>query len=512
MTMKKLARLLESIEHTTPKRQISAITTGLVEWDSDSKADLFAILSLQYSSNNIGVAKAKKWIAKSLELFEEEVESMFNVNSRDLGETIYYLDVSKKTDEEYSLKQIFNILTMDCAGIKSNSYSVIEEVLLNLSALERKWFVRYWLSTPRNGINEGIVKKVLARAYNRPILEVKKHCNFNDIRYIVECYERNSNPPCELKYGRFVSPMLAKALPMEKWPKQKIVDFKYDGNRYQIHKNCENVMIFNRKGKVVTYQFKDIVDKIKKYGPDKLILDGEIYPIRTDGSPAPHQTLATRVHSKDTEAAIEKCPVRWVMFDILMRENETLMDMPYINRIEKMEDLPDQAHREITEEDVIPFYNQAINEGFEGIIVKDPNASYESGKRSIYWAKYKPPRIELDVVILSARYGEGARSNVFGSFDIGVKDETGFIEVGSIGTGFSDADLLKLTNQLRPLVESYKDNKYSFLPRIVLEITADLVSQDAKGNIGLRFPRVMRIRDDKYVSDINSLEDVKQLM
>jgi len=84
--------------------------------------------------------------------------------------------------------------------------------------------------------------------------------------------------------------------------------------------------------------------------------------------------------------------------------------------------------------------------------------------------------------------------------------------VGSIGTGFSDADLLKLTNQLRPLVESYKDNKYSFLPRIVLEITADLVSQDAKGNIGLRFPRVMRIRDDKYVSDINTLEDVKQLM
>ena len=74
MTMKKLARLLESIEHTTPKRQVSAITTGLAEWDSDSKADLFAILSLQYPSNNIGVAKAKKWVAKSLELFEEEVE------------------------------------------------------------------------------------------------------------------------------------------------------------------------------------------------------------------------------------------------------------------------------------------------------------------------------------------------------------------------------------------------------------------------------------------------------
>jgi DNA ligase-1 len=437
---------------------------------------------------------------------------MFKVNSRDLGETIYYLDVSKKTDEEYSLQQIFNILTMDCAGIKSNSYSVIDEVLQNLSALERKWFVRYWLSTPRNGINEGMVKKVLARAYDKKIAEVKQHCNFNDIRYVVECYEMNANPPCDLRFGRFISPMLAKSIPTTKWPSNKIVDFKYDGNRYQIHKKGENVIIFNRKGKIITYQFKDIVDNIQKYPTTEVILDGEIYPINEDGSPAPHKKLATRVHSKDNEAAIEKCPVRWVMFDILMRDGETIMQLPYSERIEKMEDLPDQAHRETMETDVIPFYNQAINDGFEGIIVKDPDAPYEAGKRSSYWAKYKPPRIELDVAILSARYGDGARSHVFGSFDIGVKDENGFVSIGSIGTGFSDADLLSLTKQLRPLVESYEDTKYIFLPRIVLEITADLVSKDAKGNIGLRFPRMMRIRDDKYVNDINTLEEVIQLM
>ena len=510
--MKKLAILLESIEHITPNRQVSAITTAVADFSQDSRKHLFAIMSLQYSSNNIGVAKAKKWVAKSLEIFEEEVESMFKVNSKDLGDTVYYLDVSKETNKDYSLKQIFDLLSMDCAGIKSDSYSIISDVLYDLSALERKWFIRYWLSTPRNGISGGMVKKVLAKTYDKKIVLVKQHCNFNDIGIVSECYEMNAEPSCELVFGRFVSPMLAKSIPMKQWPSVKIVDFKYDGNRYQIHKKGEKVIIFNRKGNIVTYQFKDIVDKIQKYATTEAILDGEIYPIEEDGSPAPHQKLATRVHSKDNDAAIEKCAVKWVMFDILMRDNETVMQLPYSERIKKMEDLPDQAYRQTLETDVIPFYNEAINDGFEGIIVKDASAPYESGKRSKFWAKYKPPRIELDVVILSARYGNGSRSSVFGSFDIGVKGSDGFVNVGSIGTGFSDADLLRLTKQLRPLIECYKHDEYVFLPRIVLEVTADLVSKDAKGNIGLRFPRMMRIRDDKFVSNINTLDDVEQLM
>ena len=71
------------------------------------------------------------------------------------------------------------------------------------------------------------------------------------------------------------------------------------------------------------------------------------------------------------------------------------------------------------------FYNRAINDGYEGIMIKDLNAPYESGKRS--WVKYKPPRIELDVVVTGARYGEGKRATVFGSYDIAVKDGTKYI-------------------------------------------------------------------------------------
>ena len=112
---------------------------------------------------------------------------------------------------------------------------------------------------------------------------------------------------------------------------------------------------------------------------------------------------------------------------------------------------------------------------------------------------------------MSAKYGEGKRANVFGTFEIGVKSDKGIISVGKVGTGFSDADLVSLTHNLRRNVENFENDTYYFLPRVVLEVSADLVSRDEKGNLGLRFPRCKRIRDDKFAADINTLEDVERL-
>ena len=81
--------------------------------------------------------------------------------------------------------------------------------------------------------------------------------------------------------------------------------------------------------------------------------------------------MGTRVHSKNHEEARERVPVEWVAFDCLKIGDETVMDLPYNERLEKMKDIPNQAHRMPENGDVIGFYNRAINDGFEGIIVKD---------------------------------------------------------------------------------------------------------------------------------------------
>ena len=508
MTWANMSRMLEATDQLITTQQVMRITRDLERFDS--KAILLSIIDKDnLEANQLGLAKAKKWMAKIFDVFDDEIEGLYNAHN-DLGEAIYYLESSAETKHYIGIDSIHRLLQINCGKIDSDSFRTIEFAILNMSANERKWFIRYLLRTPRNGMNSGTVTKILAKYYKKKQAEVKKHLNYNSVNTVTTYYEMGETPPTNLSHGRFVSPMLAKEIPMDKWPTNKIVDYKYDGNRYQIHLDNKNVIIFNRKGKIVTHQFPEVVEWVAEYDVKNGIFDGEIYPITENNTPAPHKLMGTRVHSKNIQEAMSRVPIKWVIFDCLKLNNETIMDFSFAERLEKMKDLPNQAHR-MEDEDVLAFYNRAINDGFEGIIVKNADVGYEAGKRSAFWAKYKPPRIELDVVILTAKYGKGKRSNVFGTYEVGVKANNGYHSLGSVGTGFSDEDLISLTNTLRRNVEKYDNNIFYVLPTVVLEVTADLVSRDEKGNIGLRFPRCVRIREDKFVADINTLEDVERL-
>jgi DNA ligase-1 len=475
------------------------------------KHTVFCILDKDsLEANGIALAKAKKWISSIFNMFDDEIDNELYLHN-DLGEVVYQLDPSAETQKKYTVNYVHRLLELNCSKFDSKEYRMIEQAILNMSANERRWFVRYWLRKPRNGINRGTVEKILARYYRRKITDVKKHLNFNSVDIVSNYYNMGEEPKMVLSHGGFIKPMLAKDLPMNKWPAKKIVDFKYDGNRYQIHKEGQSVIIFNRKGKIVSKQFPEIAEIVRNYEVDNVIFDGEIYPINEDGSPAEHKLMGTRVHSKNVEEAMERVKVKWVIFDCLKWAGETIMTLPYEQRLERFKGNPDQAQRMPEDGDVMAFYNVAISEGFEGIIVKDASLPYEAGKRSTGWAKYKPPLIELDVVILSAQYGEGKKAGVFATFEMGVSSEDGFQSIGYVGTGFSDMDLISLTNTLRRNIVSYENNSYLVNPVVVLEVRADLISRDASNNIGLRFPRCKRIRDDKFVADINTLKDLEAM-
>jgi len=510
MTWARMSNSLQAVDGNLPTFKVSKLSSFLEE--GFDKPLFLKIISMDYGANNMALLKAKKWMAEIFEVHEEEIEGQYLAHG-DLGEAIYYLDFTEQSESTLGLNSILTLLETDCGRINSNSFSLIKEAILSMSSNERKWFIRYWLKTPRNGINKGTAVKIMAKHFGKKQSVVKNHLTLNSIESLCCYYINDETPPMKLSHGTFVAPMLAKSIPMENWPERKIVDYKYDGNRYQIHrKGVQNVIIFNRKGEIVTEQFRDVALLVSKY-PYDCVLDGEIYPINEDGTPAEHKLMATRVHSKDRRAAMEKVPVKWVAFDCLKVGNDTLIHQAYWQRLLSMDWVPDQAHRMEEGEDIMAFYHRAINDGFEGIIVKDATLPYQAGKRSVGWAKYKPPQIELDVAILSASYGEGKRSNVFGTFEIGVKGEgEEYVGVGSVETGFSDADLLRLTNLLRRHIVSHKNGKYFFLPRIVLEVKADLVSKDSKGNLGLRFPRCNRIREDKFVYDCNTLADLDRLV
>ena len=507
MSFGQFARLMQSVEHKTPTETIKQISQS---WENiDDKLSLIKILDMDYSMNNLGTKKAIKWVTQSLEVFEDEVKSQVDIHM-DLGEGIYYF-VDEKEDTNLTLKQVLSLLEMDCGKMTKSNFSIFDEAFFGMSKAEKKWFLRYWTRTPRNGINRGTVVKLLSNLFGKKVADVKKHCNYNTPAEVLSHYIINEEPNMDLRPGIFVAPMLAKVVEENKWPKERIYEYKYDGARYQIHRDNDTVMVFNRTGKIVNNQFEDVIEDIKSLPYRQLILDTEIYPVNVDGSPAPFQKMGTRIHSKDHEKAMLECPVKLAIFDVLHFEGETLTEMPLVTRLEYLNKFEDRAIY-AKDENYNSFYSRAIAEGFEGIMVKNLNALYCAGKRSVHWAKHKPPRIELDVVITGARYGEGKRGNVFASFDIAVLNEGEFENIGSIGTGFKDVDFTRLTNALRPIVEDYDNGTYNVLPRIVLEVTSDLISVNNEGNYGLRFPRLVAIRDDKAVSEIDTIDDVVRMI
>ena len=144
------SRLMQAVEYLPPNRTVS-----LLAKDFYGSQEFIRILALDLEPNNLASKKALKWITKSLEVFEEEIEMSIYTHG-DIGEAIYHFDNIDESSD-CSLEGIYSMLQMDCSKSDGLSFLTFNMFFNQMSSLERKWFLRYWLRTPRNGINEGLV-------------------------------------------------------------------------------------------------------------------------------------------------------------------------------------------------------------------------------------------------------------------------------------------------------------------------------------------------------------------
>lgn len=513
MSLMKFARMCESLEELVPTAKQLNINRSLSSFKN--KSDVIKILALEYKINNIAKKKAVKWLSESFGVFEDEILDHKNIWN-DLAQGMYYFTESKSIDSNISIKEFLNLLELDCASMRGNSYTIISEAIKKMSNLELKWFIRYWLRVPRNGVGEGVLTHAINNHYRTKVNRWKNMYSFSHITTTLESGKVLSN---NIQIGSPIKPMLAKTMTTKNLNKisNYILDVKYDGNRYLIHRKDPSILIFNRSGKLVdTNRYSDIIEVIKNLDCNNSILDTEIYPVDNTGNPVAHQKLGTRVHSLDIEKAKKDCPVKVAIFDTLLFKGQQCLDEPYSVRLKLLQDNIDAKYLSQTfTGDIESAYNIAINSNFEGIMIKDLSATYKLGKRSVALLKHKPARINLDLVISSAKYGEGKRASWFGTFGLSARTNEGeYVPVGSVGTGFSEENLSLLTTRLKKIIDEYdiKSKQFFFLPRIVLEIIADAVTKDSNGNIGLRFPRLIKIRDDKFAIDSNTIDDLTELI
>ncbi|OLS29485.1 MAG: DNA ligase [Candidatus Thorarchaeota archaeon AB_25] len=333
---------------------------------------------------------------------------------------------------------------------------------------------------------------------------------------------------------------------IEKVLGKALVENKYDGERVQVHKNGDEVVLYSRRQEVITAQYPDVVELVQNHvKAETCVMEGECVAIDpSTGKMRPFQELMRRRRKMDIEATQAEVPVAVFFFDILYADGEDVTSLPMLKRRELMEKIVETTERvqltaaELTDdpERLQAIFEEAIGSGHEGVIAKaiHKDSTYQAGSRSWLWIKLKASYTEgladsADLVIVGAIHGRGKRTGLYGAilasaYDI---DSDTYPTVCKIGTGFTDEMLAEFKERLEkhkleqknPKVISDIDADVWFEPVEVIEVLGDEITLSPThpagrkilkdGGLAIRFPRFTgRWRDDKDPTQATSVDDL----
>ncbi|HKL28918.1 MAG TPA: ATP-dependent DNA ligase LigA [Natrialbaceae archaeon] len=391
---------------------------------------------------------------------------------------------------------------------------------------EARYLARLVLSEMRIGVGEGTVRDAIANAFDVPVDVVERALqvsnDYGRVAVVARDEGESGLQELTLEVGRPVKAMLAQAgtvtEALDAWD-AAAVEWKYDGARVQVHYDGSSVRLFSRNMEDVTDPLPEIVDTVEAQLDRPAILDGEVVAIDEDGSPRPFQEILRRFRRKyDVEQVREDVAVELRLFDCLHVNGNDLLDAPLSERRGRLEALVDESVRSefvVTgnAERIEAVDRDALEDGHEGIMLKDPDSAYTPGRRGKHWLKRKPDVETLDLVVTGAEWGEGRRASLLGTFEVSARTPDGYARVGNVATGITDEELEALTDLIEPHVTTQSGQDVTVEPSVVFEVGYEEIQSSPTYDSGyaLRFPRFVGVREDKDPADADSVERIQSL-
>jgi len=554
----KLAELYKEISSTSSRlKKIEILSEFLKKIHEEDKDILYLILGdiyPQYNRVKIGVSNQLviKSLSKATGIPPSKIVSEWK-KIGDLGNVAENLIKKKKQSTlvlssnlttKKVLENLRKLPELEGKGTVSKKISLITELLTHASSLEARYLIRTLIGDLRIGLKESTIRESLAKAFFKEDKEADKKIQSaidktNDITEVFEMAKRknlNGLNKLNLKVGRPVKVMLAQKArnikeAFEAVGKPCAIEYKYDGFRMLIHKNKDKIIFFTRNLENVTNQFPEVVDYVKKYVKgDSFILDSEAVGFDEKTKEyKPFQEISQRIRRKyDIKKLKEKLPVEINVFDIIYYNGKSLLNKPFKERTELIKKIIKKhpykiiyAKQIITsnEKKAEEFYRMALKDNQEGVMFKNLNAFYQPGSRVGHMLKLKPEENDLDLVITGGEYGTGKRSGYLSSFILSCKGNNGeYLEIGKMGTGIKELESKKgvsfkeLTEKLKPYFIEEKGKIVKIKPKIIVSVTYQEIQRSPTYNSGfaLRFPRFTAIREDKPLSEIATINEVKK--
>ena len=403
-------------------------------------------------------------------------------------------------------------------------------LLREVSPLEAKYIARIITSDTRTGFQEGLLLDAIAVAFERKKKHIiYAHMVLNDLGGLALAAKDQSIDLTTVTPQIFQSlrSMLATKVEtieeaLKAYP-QVICEQKIDGFRAQLHIDKQGSKIYSRNQEDVTNAFPEILNSItttftKHVSP--CILDGEIVSL-VDNKPVFFQDISTRILRKtDIDSSVKKMPCYYFIFDALLFKGELLLQTELLKRKEIVDRIPKSDHIRIIPfetlsdtEKIDHLFQEAIKEGYEGLMLKDPHSLYLAGRRGKGWLKLKGALPTLDLVIVGAEWGHGRRTDWLSNYHLAARDNNEFQVIGKTFKGLTDEEFSQMTQRLKSLAITEESYGVSVQPRVIVEVEFDNIQESSKyaSGMALRFARIKRIRNDKSVEEVDSIETVQQL-
>jgi ATP-dependent DNA ligase I len=558
--MERLAETCERIAATTKKSEKVAILAEYFRSREQADARTSAVFlsgrafpAFEEKTLQVGGALLWKIVAELADASDVELQAAYRRHG-DLGsaagEILARRRMSGGITLQYVRRAFDEIAATRTAAAKT---SLLTALLRRTTPLEAKYILKIITGDLRIGLKESLVEESIAKAYDEPFAQVQRaNMLLGDIGGTLKLAAEHRLDDAQMRLFHPIGFMLASpaanAEEAFEYFEHAQVEDKYDGIRAQAHVGDGRVRLFSRTLDDVSQSFPELIATLGKVGGE-VIFDGEIVAWQHDedgGQAMPFSSLQQRLGRKQvSEELLAAVPVAYVVFDVIFATDGVTLDRPLVERdgiVDRQfpadgriepEPLRGQQAKLLFEEEqpasgwvlrapvrradsaeqLEAYFEQAMARGNEGLMIKDLQSPYMPGRRGRWWLKLKRELATLDVVVTAVEYGHGKRVHVLSDYTFAVRKDEELVNIGKAFTGLTDVEIATMTEWF--LAHTTADHGFTreVEPEIVLEVAFNAIMRSDRHDSGyaLRFPRIVRIRQDKPPAEINTVDDVEAI-
>jgi len=561
MKFRQLAEYLERLEATASRNEITRILADLFNKTSAQEIDkVIYLVSGQLAPSYVGLdfnvaeKMMMRIISRAYGVDLGKVKAEFKKKG-DLG--VVAEEFAKTKGRELSVLEVYGELLQMAneggGGSQERKVAQMAQLLSSLDPSSVRFVARIPVGNLRLGFSDMTILDALSVMLTgdksaRREIETAFNVTVDVGKIAVQLKEKGLKGIKDVKPvpGVPIRPSLAERLPSAEKMLEKVgatvaVEPKYDGFRAQVHiwnEGGQKIKIYSRNLENTTSMFPDLVTAIAEIKVDSAIFDAESIAFDSKTHKfLPFQETAQRKRKYGIEEAIKRLPLKLFIFDILYKNGVSLLDKPFSERRKiLLSTVPTTNGLEVTRQEIVSdpdrirdLIKEYLSEGLEGALIKKIDASYKAGARGYHWVKYKKTTESgvadtIDCLVMGVNKGKGKRSGFgAGTFLVGVRDGANFKTTSKIGTGLTDVQWRELNKKTQKLRISKAPEEYIVdrnlepdtwcKPSLVVEILADEITKSPihAAGLALRFPRLIRFREEKGPKEVTTIAELTNL-